>query len=106
MPRQRHPLIMKHPVTGRKAVFTSGTACGIEGMDEREAIALIRMLREHVVSPEFRADYKVMPGDIVLWDNFSTVHCASPIEYSNEDGKRRLLYRISTKGVPDLCEVG
>lgn len=106
MPRQRHPLIMKHPVTGRKAIFTSGTACGIEGMDEREAIALIRMLREHVVSLEFRADYKVMPGDIVLWDNFSTVHCASPIEYSNEDGKRRLLYRISTKGVPDLCEVG
>lgn len=105
MPRQRHPLIMKHPVTGRKGIFTSGTACGIEGMDEDEAFALIRMLREHVVRSAFRADYKVMPGDIVLWDNFSTVHCASPIEYSNEDGKRRLLYRISTKGVPHLCPV-
>jgi taurine dioxygenase len=103
MPRQRHPLIMKHPVTGRKGIFTSGTACGIEGMDDGEAIALIRMLREHVVRSEFRLDYKVMPGDIVLWDNFSTVHCASPIEYSSEAGKRRLLYRISTKGTSHLC---
>ena len=104
MPPQRHPLIMLHPMTGRKAIFTSGTACGIEGMVEDEAIALIRMLREHVVRSEFRLGYKVVPGDIVLWDNFSTVHCASPIEYSNDDGKRRLLYRISTKGVPDVCK--
>jgi taurine dioxygenase len=104
LPRQRHRLIMRHPVTGRKAIFASGTACGIEGMDEDEARALIRSLREHVIRPEFRAAYKAMFGDIVLWDNFSTVHCASPIEYSNEEGKRRLLYRISTKGIPDLCE--
>ena len=105
MPRQRHPLVMRHPVTGRKGIFTSGTACAIEGMDREEAIALIRTLREHVVRPEFRAAYKVLPGDIVLWDNFGTVHCASPIEYSAEPGKRRLLYRISTKGMPAVCKL-
>lgn len=105
MPQQRHRLIMRHPVTRRKAIFTSGTACAIEGMDQDEATALIRALRAHVVKPEFRASHKAMPGDIVLWDNFSTVHCASPIEYSNEDGKRRLLYRISTKGIPELCKL-
>jgi taurine dioxygenase len=106
MPRQRHPLVMRHPVTGRRAIFTSGTACGIEGWPEAEAIALIRSLREHVAQPQFRTEYKVMPGDIVLWDNFSTVHSASPIDYSDDSGKRRLLYRISTKGVPALCEQG
>jgi len=103
LPDQRHPLVMRHPVTGRKAIFTSGTAYGIDGMPQKEATRLIRLLRRHVVKPEFRARYKVMPGDIVLWDNFSTVHCAEPIEYSNEPGKRRLLYRISTKGIPALC---
>jgi taurine dioxygenase len=101
--RQRHPLIMRHPVTGQQGIFTSGTACGIEGMEEGEAVELIRSLRSHVTRPEFRASYKILPGDIVLWDNFSTVHCASPIDYSDELGKRRLLYRISTKGIPDLC---
>jgi taurine dioxygenase len=96
----RHSLVIVHPVTHRRGIFTSGTAYAIEGMDDGEARALIRELREHIVKPEYRMSYKVEPGDIVLWDNFGTVHCASPIEYSNDDGKRRLLYRISTKGVP------
>lgn len=100
LPTQRHPLVMRHPVTGAGAIFASGTACGIEGMEPGPARTLIRSLREHVVSPEFRTEYKVTPGDLVLWDNFSTVHTASPIEYSDVPGRRRLLYRISTKGWP------
>src|SRR4051812_32667158 len=56
--RQRHPLIMRHPVTGRKGIFTSGTASGIEGMDHADAIELIRSLRRHVPQPQFRARYK------------------------------------------------
>lgn len=97
-----HPLVMHHPVTGRKGIFTSGTAYAIQGMAQAEATDLIRNLRQHIVRPEFRIRYKAVEGDIVLWDNFGTVHCASPIEYSDEDGKRRLLYRISTKGMPAL----
>ncbi|HEY6869294.1 MAG TPA: TauD/TfdA family dioxygenase [Novosphingobium sp.] len=103
MPPCRHPLVMRHPVTGRKAVFTSGTACAIEGMAEAEATALLRRLRAHCVRPEFRATYKVMPGDIVLWDNFSTMHSATPLPYSSASGERRLLHRISTKGIPACC---
>jgi taurine dioxygenase len=98
-----HPLVMIHPVTGRPGIFTSGTAHAIIGMDDAEATDLIRELRQHIVKPAYRTSCKVRPGDIVLWDNFGTVHCASPIEYSNEEGKRRLLHRISTKGVPHLC---
>jgi len=95
-----HPLVMVHPVTGRKGIFTSGTAYAIKGMADEDATAMIRELRRHVARPEFRTSYKVRPGDIVLWDNFGTVHCATPIEYSDAPGKRRLLYRISTKGMP------
>lgn len=103
MPQQLHPLVMRHPVTGRKAIFTSGTACGVQGMDDAKAVPLIRSLRQHVTRREFRVSYKIVPGDLVLWDNFGTVHCASPIEYSSESGKRRRLKRISTKGIPALC---
>ena len=97
-----HPLVMRHPVTGRKGIFTSGTAYAIEGMEQGEATDLIRELRQHITRPEFRISYKAVAGDIILWDNFGTVHCASQIEYSAEDGKRRLLYRISTRGLPEL----
>lgn len=100
---QKHPLVMRHPVTGRKALFTSGTAYSAEGMDRDEGRALIDRLRQHVTEPQFVTKYKVEEGDIFLWDNFQVLHTATAIEYSDEPGKRRLLYRISTKGMPDLC---
>jgi len=100
---RKHPLAMRHSVTGRKAIFTSGTAFGAEGLERDEGRALIDTLRRHITRPEFTTSYKIEAGDIFLWDNFQTLHSATEIEYSDEDGKRRLLYRISTKGVPDLC---
>lgn len=100
---QKHPLVMRHPVTGRKSIFTSGSAYGAEGLEKDEGRALINTLREHITRPEFTTSYKIEAGDIFLWDNFQTLHSATKIEYSDEDGKRRLLYRISTKGLPDLC---
>lgn len=101
---RKHPLVMRHPVTGRKALFPSGTLFGFEGMDRDEGRELVAQLRAHVTRPEFVTSYKVGVGDIFLWDNFQVLHSATPIDYSDEPGKRRLLYRISTKGIPALCE--
>lgn len=98
----RHPLVMRHPVTGRKALFTSATAFGVDGMDRDEGRALIAELRAHIVQPRFTLSCKVEQGDVFLWDNFQVLHTATPLEYSDLPGKRRLLYRISTKGLPDL----
>lgn len=99
---QKHPLVARHPVTGRKAIFTSGTAFGAEGLGRDEGRELIDRLRRHITQPQFVTRYKVEVGDIFLWDNFQTLHSSTAIEYSDEPGKRRLLYRISTKGVPEL----
>ncbi|AEG51255.1 Taurine catabolism dioxygenase TauD/TfdA [Sphingobium chlorophenolicum L-1] len=99
-----HPLVMRHPVTGRKALYLSGSAFGAEGLEIDEGRALINALRTHCTQPQFVTRYKVETGDIFLWDNFQVLHSATPIEYSDEPGKRRLLFRISTKGVPALCD--
>jgi alpha-ketoglutarate-dependent taurine dioxygenase len=101
---KKHKLVVRHPVTGRKALFPSGTAFGAEGLEREEGRALIAELRAHITQPAFVTSYKVRVGDIFLWDNYQTLHTATPIEYSDDDGKRRLLYRISTKGIPDLCQ--
>lgn len=101
---KEHPLVMRHPVTGKKALFTSGTAFGAKGLDQDEGRALIDDLRRHITRPEFVTSYKIAAGDVFLWDNFQVLHSSTPIEYSNADGKRRLLYRISTKGLPALCK--
>lgn len=100
-----HPLVMRHPVTGTRAIFTSATIWGIDGIDSEEARELIYRLRQHVTQPRFTLTYKIQVGELMMWDNFQVMHSATPIAYSDEPGKRRMLYRISTKGIPDLCRV-
>ena len=96
-----HPLVLDHPVTGRKLLFgVAGTATGIEGMADEEAMTLITALKRHVLQPRFRGAHTVRPGELLLWDNYPLIHTATPIEYSLEEGRRRLLHRISVKGLP------
>jgi taurine dioxygenase len=101
--RYLHPLAYPHPIVpGRTALYTSATAESIDGMDYEEGRELIRSLRRHSFGPRFQTSYKLRQGDLILWDNFSVAHSATPIEYSDEPGKFRLLQRISTKGAPSF----
>lgn len=96
-----HPLVLTHPITGRKSLYAiSGTPIGIVGMNDEEALALLGELKQHALQPQFRIEVKANKGDILIWDNFATVHSATPLEYSHDDGKRRVLLRISTVGLP------
>lgn len=97
----RHPMVMHHPITGKPALFVSTTtAYGIEGMDEADGVKLILELKQHALKPEYRNSYKVMPGDIMIWDNYSVLHKAAPTPLSNADGERRLLHRITVNDWP------
>lgn len=97
-----HPLVLRHPVTGRPALYCSTTtAYGIEGMDEEEAVALILEVKRHVLQPQFRQSHKTLPGEILIWDNFAVLHKAAPTPLSNAEGERRLLHRITVNGLPD-----
>jgi taurine dioxygenase len=97
-----HPLVIVHPETGREALYPSATARTIVGWNESKARATILALRRHVADPAFRQSYRMVRGDIMIWDNFAVAHSATPIEYSDEPGKRRILERISTKGRPTI----
>lgn len=97
----KHPLVLKHPVNGRPALYCSTTtAYGIEGMDEDAAIELLLKVKRHVLKPEFRQSHKTMPGEIMLWDNYAVLHKAAPTKLSNADGERRILHRITVNGLP------
>jgi len=95
------PLVRAHPVTGRKALYgLGGSAYGIEGMSDEEGGELVLELRRYAIQDQFRSSCKLMPGDVLIWDNCSVMHRATPISYSDAPGERRLNYRISLKGVP------
>jgi taurine dioxygenase len=93
--------VVSHPGTGCVTLYGfSGTAAGIVGMEDRDAIDLLMETKRHVLQPGFRQSAKAEAGTILMWDNHAVIHRATPTEYSDEDGKRRLPYRISTRGLP------
>ena len=100
-----HPIARPHPVTGRKAIYApAGTAYAVKGMADEEARGLLTELKNHVLKPAFRTMHKYRVGDIALWDTLQTLHSAVPIETPRVEEEKRLLWRISARGLPDFLE--
>jgi len=94
MPLITHPIVRKHPVTGRKALYAvSGSSYGIVGMPDDEARALLDHLAAHATQPKYRLSLGYGVGDVVVWDNASLLHSATLIDPSDT----RTLWRITIK---------
>jgi len=90
----RHPLVRRHPLTGHKALYAvSGTSLGIEGMQEREALALLRELAAHSTQPKYQFSVNYGIGDVVVWDNAVVLHSATLVDPEDP----RTLWRITVK---------
>ncbi|MFD9503345.1 TauD/TfdA dioxygenase family protein [Streptomyces sp. NPDC060035] len=71
-----HPVVLKHPVTGRKGLFISTAALGLTGVRPEEGKVLLDHLLRHASSPNYTIRLGWNPGDFVLWDNQATWHYA------------------------------
>jgi taurine dioxygenase len=90
----RHPLVRRHPLTGRKALYAvSGTSVGIEGMPEDEALDLLRELAAHSTQEKYRHTVYYGKGDVVAWDNAAVLHSATLVDADDA----RTLWRITTQ---------
>ena len=66
----RHPVVIRHPLSGRKALFVNpATTVGIEGMTEDASLPLLNQLFEHGQNPECVSTVAWEPGTVVLWDS-------------------------------------
>ena len=95
-PPIERPLVAGHPETGRKALYIP--KCQIEsvdGLSPHDAETLLAELLEHATGPDFAFMHRWLPGDIVVWDNRSTLHAPSPFDDAKYD---RLLYRLTMSG--------
>lgn len=88
-----HRLVRRHPRTGRKCLYVvEGVISRIVGMGEDESEALVQQLLQHVVRPEVVHRHRWRVGDLVLWDNYSAMHCAiGDFEWP----ERRLMHRTT-----------
>ena len=91
-----HPIVRTHPYTGRKSLYvTAGECIGIEGMPDDEALDLVAELDSHCVRPEFLYRHKWKVGDLLMWDNTSSMHLAI-CDYALPE--RRLMHRTTVIG--------
>ncbi len=98
-PPNRVPLVLKHPVSGAPALYglNSSTCailpkdeeiaaeqldvCDLEGV-EHDSVQIWRRLLPYVTGPEFTVKWSWRPGDVVVWDNRSTIHAATGYDYA------------------------
>jgi taurine dioxygenase len=83
MRRQRppvhHPVLLTHPITGRKVIYVNpGFTTCIDGLPAAESAALLQELLDHVLLPKYRYVHEWTVGDLLLWDHIGTWHYARP----------------------------
>ena len=93
----RHPVIIRHPETGRKTLYVNPAfTLQFEGWTVEESKPLLDFLYAHASRPEFQTRFVWREGSIAFWDNRATWHFA----VNDYHGERRLMHRITLEGVP------
>jgi taurine dioxygenase len=94
-PGAYHPLAPVHPETGRRVLYLGRRRNAyIAGLPLVESEALLDELWSYATRDEFVWAHQWRPGDVVLWDNRSTMHRRDAFEPS----LRRILHRTQIKG--------
>ena len=92
---QLHPLIRKHPETGREGIYgCQGYIIGIEDMDEAEGRSLLQALHDWQTRSQFQYRHHWEKNMLVMWDNRSVLHRAT----GGYEGHDRLLHRTTIAG--------
>lgn len=87
-----HPVVRTHPVTGRKALYLDPAMTpAIEGIAEHESRVLLDELFQWCVRPGFVYEHAWSAGDVLMWDNASTMHRRGEFDAT----QRRLMKRTT-----------
>lgn len=85
-----HPLVVRHPATGRKALYVGRRPnAWIVGLSDAESDALLDELWAHIEAHDFTWTQVWQDGDLVLWDNRCTLHRRGQLD----PALRRLMHR-------------
>lgn len=73
-----HPLVIEHPITGRKSLYADPAyTVSIIGLPKKESDDLLEFLFQHQVRPEFTTRHIWSEGDLLIWDNLVCIHQAT-----------------------------
>jgi taurine dioxygenase len=90
-----HPLVCTHPDSGRQMLYLGRRRNAyLVGLELAESEALLDELWTYVARSEFAWEHVWKVGDLVIWDNRSTMHRRDPFD----DHARRIMHRTQIKG--------
>jgi taurine dioxygenase len=76
-PPVSHPVFLDHPITKRKSLYANpGYSMRINELPEKESEEILEFLFEHQLKPEYRYRHEWTEGDLLMWENFGTIHNA------------------------------
>lgn len=91
------PLADTHPGSGRRVLFVGVHARQIIGWPTAESRMYLSDLLEHATQRQFVYTHEWQVGDLVMWDNRSTLHRGRRYDLS----ERRELRRTTVNDVPE-----
>lgn len=90
-----HPAILRHPANGRATLYLGRRRNSyVEGYSPEESDALLAELWAHTIQRRFVYEHVWKLGDLVMWDNRSTMHRRDEFEGT----ARRIMHRTQIKG--------
>jgi taurine dioxygenase len=90
-----HPIVCAHPVTGRPVLYLGRRRNAyVMGLAREASEALLDELWHHATQPGHAYAHRWRVGDLLMWDNRSTMHRRDPFDAST----RRVMHRTQIKG--------
>lgn len=97
LPGATHPLVRTVEGSDRKALYLASHAARIIEWEVPEGRLLLKDLIEHATQREFLYAHQWQLGDLVIWDNRTTMHRARPFD---DKKYKRELTRVTTLDIP------
>jgi len=89
------PVFVTHPATGRKSLYVSRLmSAQIEGLPKQESEDILAELFEISEDPSIIYEHKWKLGDLVVWDNWCSIHMRK--DFPREEP--RLMRRLTIEG--------
>jgi taurine dioxygenase len=90
-----HPVVIRHPHTGRRLLYVNGSfTIHFVGQTREQSLPLLQRLIGAALTPENQCKVVWRPGTVAIWDNRTTWHNAM----NDYHGHAREMHRITRSG--------
>ncbi|HEX5643943.1 MAG TPA: TauD/TfdA family dioxygenase [Erythrobacter sp.] len=90
-----HPVVIRHPVTGRRLLYVNGAfTIHFAGQTREQSLPLLQDLLAAAVREDNQCRVEWRPGTVAIWDNRTTWHNA----LNDYHGHYREMHRITLSG--------